>query len=189
MSQQIYRIYLHWSATTYDWAEPGHYHCVIGNKGKVKQLHPFSAPLNAHTFGRNTNSVAFSLACMGQQGWKSYPPQPEQIEAMCREVARLAKAQGWTEDKLDIKHIMTHAEAAANRDYPLELVQKLGRGDVPRAKSLGLPHDNYGPSYWPDGWPGGSAERWDLWMLSEKEDSGTGGDKLRKRIREIFRAL
>lgn len=188
-NQQIWHIYLHWSGTNYAWHEPSHYHCVIGDKGKVHHLTPYDVKLDAHTFARNNNSVAFSLACMGGRGWADYPPQKAQIDAMCLEVAKLVKAQGWTRDKIDLKHIMTHAEAASLRDYPEELVRKLGKGDVPKAKSMGLPHDVYGPVSWPDGWPGGTGERWDLWMLSEHEKPGSGGDILREKIRKYYDAL
>ena len=58
-------IYLHWTATGYDWIRPGHYHSIIGGDGRVHRLHAYSVDLPAHTYGRNRNSVALSCACMG----------------------------------------------------------------------------------------------------------------------------
>ena len=58
-------IYLHWTATGYDWIRPGHYHSIIGCDGRVHRLHAYSVDLPAHTYGLNRNSVALSCACMG----------------------------------------------------------------------------------------------------------------------------
>ena len=58
-------IYLHWTATGYDWIRPGHYHSIIGGDGRVHRLHVYSVDLPGHTYGRNRNSVALSCACMG----------------------------------------------------------------------------------------------------------------------------
>ena len=58
-------IYLHWTATGYDWIRPGHYHSIIGGDGRVHRLHAYSVDLPAHTYGRNRNCVALSCACMG----------------------------------------------------------------------------------------------------------------------------
>ena len=58
-------IYLHWTATGYDWIRPGNYHSIIGGDGRVHRLHAYSVDLPAHTYGRNRNSVALSCACMG----------------------------------------------------------------------------------------------------------------------------
>ena len=55
-------IYLHWTATGYDWIRPGRYHSIIGGYGRVHRLHAYSVDLPAHTYGRNRNSVAHSRA-------------------------------------------------------------------------------------------------------------------------------
>ena len=182
------KIYLHWSGTHPNWKEPGHYHVVVTGDGKVHKLHPYTTALRAHTFARNENAVAFSLACMGGKGWSEYPPTKVQIEAMCLEVARLVKSLGWPAEKIDSKRIMTHAEAAALRDYPLSVVKAVGTSPA-RALAAGLPHENYGAMGWPDGWPDGTAERWDLWMLSANEKKGSGGDILRKHILYYYNEL
>jgi hypothetical protein len=33
------KIYLHWTATAYDWIRPGHYHSIITGDGLVHRLH------------------------------------------------------------------------------------------------------------------------------------------------------
>ena len=58
-------LYLHWTATSYDWIRPGHYHSIISGDGRVHRLHDYNVDLPAHTYGRNRNSVALSCACMG----------------------------------------------------------------------------------------------------------------------------
>ena len=58
-------LYLHWTATPYDWIRPGHYHSIISGDGRVHRLHDYNVDLPAHTYGRNRNSVALSCACMG----------------------------------------------------------------------------------------------------------------------------
>ena len=69
-------IYLHWTATGYDWIRPGHYHSIIGGDGRVHRLHYYSVDLPAHTYWRNRNSVALSCACMGcsPDPWTLPPP-------------------------------------------------------------------------------------------------------------------
>ncbi len=61
----------------------------------------------------------------------------------------------------DVATVMTHAEAASNRDGQWM-------------------HDNYGPVIW-----GGSGERWDFLQLS-RNGPPTGGDELRRRIRRYL---
>lgn len=195
----IKKIYLHWTATGYDWKEPGHYHTVITGNGKIHRLTDYTQDLNAHTFARNSNSVGFSISCMAGKAGQEFdttPPTEKQLQAMCEEVARLAKKIGWNADDIDITTVMTHAEAAANRDFPLQLAKKvsgLHPASTPaqnaadaQANALGMPHYNYGPSTWHDGWPGGDVFRWDLWKLKKSDIGGTGGFTLRGRIRKLM---
>ena len=135
-------IYLHWTATGYDWIRPGHYHSIVGGDGRVHRLHDYSVDLPAHTWRRNINSVALACACMGGQPdpWLQ-PPTVEQLSSLCAEAASLARRWGWGEADITIQRVMTHAEAASNRDGQIR-------------------HDNYGPVVW-----GGTGERWDLLQL------------------------
>ena len=184
MSQDIKKIYLHWSATGYNWAEPGYYHSVIKGDGTCVRLTEFSTPLYAATYRRNTDSVSLSMACMeASKGTWGCAPTEAQIDGMAKEAAKIAVGLGWPADAGKLKKlIMTHAEAAANRDYPLELVQRCQGMGEGYAISQGLPHDNYGPSSWSDGWPGGPVERWDLWQLRASDKGGAGGFEMRDRI-------
>jgi hypothetical protein len=156
-------IYLHWAATPYNWVRSGLYHSIISGDGQVRRLHSYAVDLPAHTWRRNANAVALSCACMGGRPdpW-SIPPTPVQLEALCQEAAAVARGWGWGPDAITIQQVMTHAEAAANRD---------GR----------TPHENYGPVIW-----GGTGERWDLLQL-EKGGPPSGGEQLRARIRAILR--
>ena len=157
-------IYLHWTATGYDWIRPGHYHVIIGGDGRVHRLHATSVDLPAHTWARNSNAVALSCSCMGGQPdpW-TLPPTPAQLDSLCAETAAIATSWGWSASDITIQRVMTHAEAASNKD---------GR----------VMHDNYGPVVW-----GGTGERWDLLQL-EKNGPLDGGEQLRRRIRELMGA-
>lgn len=188
------KIYLHWTATPYDWKQPNHYHIVI-TKDEVVRLHQNNQKLS-HTFGRNTNSIGIAVACMGGRGWKDYPPTPGQIEKLCATTAQVATRLGYKLEDINIKNIMTHAEAAANRDFPIHLARKVsGRRPMSsvqanefdqEAKALGMPHANYGPQIWHDNWPGGYAERWDLAQLKPTDKMGIGGFRLRERIQQLW---
>ncbi|CAK6697893.1 N-acetylmuramoyl-L-alanine amidase [Synechococcus sp. BA-124 BA4] len=155
-------IYLHWAATPYTWVRSGLYHTIISGDGRLNRLHAYSVDLPAHTWRRNSNSVALSCACMGGQPdpW-TIPPTEAQLEAMCREAARIAASWGWSAGDISLQTVMTHAEAASNRDGQWM-------------------HDNYGPVIW-----GGSGERWDFLQLS-RNGPPTGGDELRQRIRRYL---
>lgn len=192
------KIYLHWSATPYDWKQPGHYHTIVTGDGTVHKLHSYDDNLSAHTYNRNYNSISLAIACMGGNNyWKEYPPTEKQIEALCREAALVAKKFRYTVEDITVKNIMTHAEAAANRDYPIEKAKLVSGWRLPasktmeieylkKAESYGLPHENYGPSSWHDGWPGGFVDRWDLWQLKSTDKGGVGGFLLRKKIKQYM---
>ena len=186
------RLYLHWSATGYDWNEPGHYHTVITGNGVCHRLTDYHTPLHEHTYARNTDAVAIAIACMApvNGGTWDLPPTEAQLEELCKETAKVALGLKFPMNLTKLQSlIMTHAEAAALRDYPLSLVQEAqGQGES-YARSLGLPHDNYGPSSWPDGWPGGTVERWDLAQLRPSDKMGEGGIELRRRILEWMKKI
>jgi N-acetylmuramoyl-L-alanine amidase len=156
---KVEKIYLHWSATPYDWKETGHYHTVIQGNGNVVRMTPYDYFLGAHTWKRNTNAVGIAIACMGGEDyWNDYPPTDVQIDAMCKETAQLAKDLGWSADDITIQRVMTHAEAASCRDGCYL-------------------HENYGPVPW-----GGDGTRWDLMQL-KKGGECNGGDVLREKIK------
>jgi hypothetical protein len=157
------KIYLHWSATPYDWVQSGHYHSIVAGDGVVHRMHDYNIDLPAHTYKRNSNSIGLACACMGGSNPWSTPPTQQQLEGMCQEVARVIKSLGWTESDISIVNIMTHAEAASNKDG-------------------WVAHDNYGPQAW-----GGSGERWDF-MCLERGGDDDGGNRLRELIRSFFKA-
>ena len=195
--QQIDKVYWHWSATTYGWngleGSPPHpcYHTTIDGNGKTTRHVPYSEPLFAHTYARNRNSVAIGLACMFKGDWKNFPPTDMQIDSLAKETAKIALAKGWQPTELGLRqYCLTHAEAAGLRDYPEGLVLRAkGNNDDSFARSVGLPHANYGPSHWRGAierqdWPGGPVDRWDLWMIKEHDPEGSGGYRLRLKTAE-----
>lgn len=186
MSQIIRKIYLHWTGTNYNWAEPGHYHTVILGNGTVRRLTGYDQPLNSHTYARNSNAVSITTSCMGGIGWKDFPPTDIQVNNMCQEVATLAKQLGWKAADITIAKILTHAEAAANKDFTLAQARSATGVDFNTARARGLPHDNYGPMSWYDGWPGGTADRWDYWQVKPTDRGGEGGEILRRKIRQLM---
>jgi N-acetylmuramoyl-L-alanine amidase len=181
---EVKRIYLHWSATSYNWHESGHYHTVVQGNGNVVRLTPYDHFLRAHTWRRNEDAVAIAVACMGGTDyWRDYPPTEQQIDAMCKEAAQLAKSLGWTQEDITIQRVMTHAEAAANRDFP-ESLAHLGNGvSDTQAMQNGLPHANYGPVPWK-----GDGTRWDLMQL-KKGGTDNGGEILRQKIKEYMTGI
>ncbi len=184
----IEKIYLHWTAGTYDSVPRNAYHTVVKGNGDVIRVAGYDQTLN-HTYRRNTNSVGISCACMGRRGFSEFPPTTIQVENMCREAANLAKSLGWNasdiKDLPNVSRVMTHAEAASNRDFD-ETKARLGTGvSMKQAEKSGLPHENYGPS-WHDGWPKGLIERIDFWQVKQTDVGGTGGDILRTMIRQFM---
>ena len=95
---------------------PGHYHVIISGDGRVHRLHATSVDLPAHTYGRNSNVVALSCACMGGQPdpW-TLPPTPAQLESLCDETAAIATSWGWSASEITIQRVMTHAVDAVGR--------------------------------------------------------------------------
>lgn len=149
------KIYMHWTGGAYD-MDYLDYHFSIHADGSVVQTHDFTAPIAA-TYMRNSGSVAVALDCCadavayagGGCDLGSYPPTSVQIECIAQVVAVIAEA---LDVPIDIRHVMTHAEAADNVD--------------------GLyPCDPYGPAH--------TCERWDLAVLSGDDAWMSGGDTLR----------
>jgi len=155
-------IYLHWTAGSYGGVS-GNYHTTITGDGKINRTTPYDKFNVDHTYKRNSNAVGLSVAAMGgsPDPW-SIPVKPIQYQKMAEEAARIAKAWGWTASDINIKNVMTHAEAGANKDGTKR-------------------HDNYGPRQW-----GGTGERWDLFNLYKNDAPGSGGDKIRSMIRGMM---
>ena len=157
------KIYLHWSAGRYDQTFSDYHINITGDGTMYAMTNDFSEIL-AHTWRRNSGSVAISLCCgynCTSNQLNSYPPTPNQIEFMAQVGAILADALDLTIDK---KRVMTHGEAADNED------------------GLYI-HPMYGPK--------STCERWDLEYLGTDEspsfnpyatDGSRGGDVLRGKM-------
>ncbi len=186
MSQIIRKIYLHWTGTNYNWADPGHYHTVVLGNGTIRRLTGYDQPLTSHTYARNSNAVSITTSCMGGVAWKDFPPTDIQVDNMCREVASLAKQIGWKATDISLAKVLTHAEAGANKDFTLAQAKSATGVSFETARARGLPHENYGPMSWSDGWPGGTADRWDFWQVKPSDRGGEGGEILRRKIRQFM---
>ena len=165
-------IYFHWSGGNHN-GRPAPYHSFVDGAGKIHYNSPYTVDKYEHTWRRNTGSVAIAAAAMGhvgqqngyieRKGWAENPLKHVQVNSMTLEAARLALAWGWKESDINIRNIMTHAEAAANRD---------GKSPTP----------NYGP--------GGEPEiRWDLWYLTQGGAKWSGGEIMRGMIKQHMRNL
>lgn len=178
-------IYLHWSGgSSYENAPEEPYHIAIDDKGNVYQNHPFSytgSGGKVHTEKRSDKSIGIVVLGMGDYkpgmendpennyGAIKYPITDAQITTMAKVTAKIASHYNIP---IDIKHVMTHAEAGALKDFDIELVKKVSANNInctgcqagcdSQAEALGMPHTNYGPNNWGDGWPAGTSCRWDL---------------------------
>lgn len=184
------KIILHWTAGDYNTPYPNHYNYTILGDGTVVSGNADN--ISQHAANRNDSiGIAIAAGCDPSNssiypsddvlGTKTFsgcgrPLKQIQYDKMIELTAQIAKENNIPVDK---NHIMSHAEAAANRDYPKDLVEQVSRpnqakcvdsADDVKANALGLPTCNYGPSSWSDGWPGGcqqSLMRWEYW---EHED-------------------
>lgn len=189
----IEKIYLHWTAGSYDSVPRGSrgYHTVVKGNGDIIRVVGYDQRHN-HTSRRNTDSVGLACACMGGQGFVDVPPTQKQVENMCRETARLALSLGWTAaditDLPNVSRVLTHAEAASNRDFG-DTILSTGVGiSLNAAIARGLPHDNYGPSWPAANLPRGTVERIDFYQVKPSDPKGSGGDILRGLIRQFMGA-
>lgn len=154
------KIYLHWTAGHYH-QKFDDYHVNIDKDGRIFVSTDDLSDVLAHTWRRNSGSVGITLDCCAgatSEDLGDEPPTAKQIEAMAQCIQVVADALWLT---IDMKHVMTHGEAADNMD--------------------GLnAHEDYGPQ--------STVERWDLQFLGTDEspvytadydDPATGGNVLR----------
>lgn len=145
------KIYLHWSAGHYG-SFFDDYHINIDSDGSIYiSTGDFTETL-AHTYRRNTGSIGISLACCyngRSDNLGNEPPTDAQIEAMARCIAIIAQKWWLT---VRIQNVMTHGEAADNKDG-------------------WYAHEPYGPET--------TCERWDLAILRNGDAWCSGGDTLR----------
>ena len=157
------QIYLHWTAGGYNYKKNGPYHTIVQGDGSLHRgvKYPDQHP-DGHTWRRNSGNYSISAASMYKYDWNNYSPKPKQIQSMAIDAARQAKEWGWKPSDVTIKRLMTHAEAASNKD---------GR----------KPTYNYGPVWW-----GGTGERSDFHKLKKSDPDGSGGDKFRQMIKKYM---
>lgn len=154
------KVYLHWTAGHYEqfFAD---YHFNIGANGSVFASTVDLSEKKSHTYFRNSGAIGIAASCafnaVSSNDLGPEPPTALQVEAMAQVIAVLSRA---LEIPVDIRHFMTHAEAADNMD-----------GCDPGYAANGYPQGRYGPQ--------NSVERWDLWVIKEGDKPGSGGDILR----------
>lgn len=157
----ISKIYLHWTAGRHDQVFDD-YHINITGIGDIyaQELDKY---LN-HTYMRNSKSIGIAVDAMylaSPDDFGDYPVTDAQINVLSQVVAKLCIE---LPIPLDINHVMTHAEAADNKD-----------GYYPNYESNGYPNGMYGPDH--------SWERWDLWKLKPEDAPYSGGDIIRGNAR------
>lgn len=152
------KLYLHWTAGHYGQFFDS-YHINIDADGSVYVSTDNLAELKPHTYRRNSGAIGISLACAYNATTNNFgpePPTPEQIEAVAQVVAALATVLDLT---IDLQRVMTHAEAADNKD-----------GVNPGYEANGYPQGKHGPEH--------NCERWDLWYF-DGVPKGEGGNVIR----------
>ncbi|MBP2651364.1 MAG: hypothetical protein H6Q74_2189 [Firmicutes bacterium] len=166
----ITHVYIHWSAGHYG-QQFTDYHILVDKDGTIyTTVSDLTTHLN-HTYMRNSRAIAVAALCAYNASSTNdlgpEPPTEAQIEVIAQVLAVLGKKLALP---IDIKHFMTHAEAANNLD-----------GEDPGYEDNGCTNGIYGPSPNPDGSPGGDTERWDFWVLHEGDAKWSGGDMLREK--------
>lgn len=148
------KIYEHWTAGHYDQLFDD-YHINIDGDGRVYISTENFADVKAATYMRNTGSIAVTLCAAYNSFLGQYanlgpePPTDLQVNAMAQVTCVLADALDLS---IDLQHVLTHAEAADNKDGIYAC-------------------DPYGPDH--------DCERWDLYVTHENDRPYTGGDIIR----------
>ena len=164
----IDHIYLHWSAGHYNQSHTDKYHICIDKDGKMYTDVDYLTEHRDHTYMRNSRAIGITLnGCfdaINPTNMGTEPPTEQQIYALSWLVALLCVQIGIP---LDIQHVLTHAEAADNKDGM----------DLCYNDPTPYPNNTYGPD--------STCERWDLWVLRENEQPWSGGDNIRGNARYI----
>lgn len=147
------KIYAHWTAGHYGQFFDDYHISIDADGGVYTAVEDFNTLL-PHTYRRNSGAISVALCCayaaVSAQDLGQEPPTEVQVEALAQVLAVLAAALSLP---IDIKHVLTHAEAADNLD-----------GDDRW-------HTPYGP--------GSTVERWDLWVINAGDTPGSGGGIIR----------
>jgi hypothetical protein len=146
------RVYLHWSAGHYHQFYDG-YHISIDDDGSIFVVTNDLSEILSHTWRRNSGAIGVSLACGAfctSSDLGNEPPTEAQIESIAQVTAVLCK---YLDIPIDFDHVMTHGEVG-------------DRGD------------DFSPTYEPYG-QNTTCERWDLAILHNGDEWGSGGEILR----------
>ena len=155
------KMFLHWTASGGNFKSKGKYHSIVQGDGSIFRAHPYDQRGGVeHTYLRNSTGIGLSLAAMSGGPGNFRWPSDDQITSMSKEIANIAKDRGWRPEEINVKNVMTHAEAASGKD-----------GLLPK-------NDNYGPTAW-----GGDGNKWDLWHLTKNGEKGSGGNIIRAKAR------
>lgn len=109
------KIYLHWTAGTYNYIFTD-YHINITGNGDIYVTTEDLSTVKNHTWKRNTGAIGIALCCCSGGGSTNlgiYPPTATQIEVMAQVIDVVATGLWLTIDKA---HVLTHGEAANNED-------------------------------------------------------------------------
>ena len=157
----INKLYIHWTAGRYDQVFED-YHINITGDGDI-YAQEFSLFLN-HTYKRNSNAIGIAVDAMYNgtpEDFGDYPVTKKQMNVLAQVIAKICIE---LPIPLDIEHVLTHAEAADNKD-----------GCYPDYEYNGYPNGMYGPDH---NW-----ERWDLWKTKPEDAPYSGGDIIRGNAR------
>jgi hypothetical protein len=162
------KIFLHWTAGAY-MDTRGAYHTVFTGDGKTHRNASYNTFRDGHTWGRNNEGVALSIAALGgptssghnpsENDHGSIPIKNVQIHAMAKEIARLALAWDWKKSDIKLGRVYTHAEIAREESPP------------------------YGPR------SGDPETKWDLWNLKSGGPLWSGGPIIRKIAQGYYQDL
>ena len=162
------KIFLHWTAGAY-MSTYGAYHTIFTGDGGTHRKASYNTYRNGHTWGRNDEGVALSIAALGGLTSSGRNPSADdhgptpiknvQIHAMAKEIARLALAWDWKKSDIKLGRVYTHAEIAREENPP------------------------YGPN------SGDPQTKWDLWNLKSGGPLWSGGPTIRNLAQKYYQTL
>ena len=149
---KINKIYIHWTAGHYNQTFSDYHINITGDGSMYTDTDDFTEVKN-HTYRRNTGAIGIGVCCAygatGQNNLGPEPPTQAQLTQVTRMIAMLCIDLGLPDD---IQHVLTHAEAADNKDG-------------------WYAHEPYGPD--------STVERWDFDVVHEGDEPRSGGAWLR----------
>ena len=157
----IDRIYIHWSGGKY-YSVFDDYHFNVKGDGTLVGTFDELTDRKSHTYMRNSRAIGIAACSMyggSPDDFGDYPTTDAQVDMIAQLVAKLCIEIGIP---IDIQHVLTHAEAADNKD-----------GRYPDYEYNGYEAGMYGPDH--------SWEKWDFWKIKPSDEPYSGGDIIRDR--------